>query len=102
MNTGKYVLIDKKAYPVNDLRKWGEAMENDSRRVERTQVGDCDISTVFLGLDYGHGGKLLLFETMAFDSQREEKMCWRYETWDEAVKGHWLAVLIETTGGTYG
>ena len=100
--SGKYVLIEKKAYPVDDIIKWGRAMENDSRRVAQTQVGDVNISTVFLGLDHGFGGKVLLFETMAFDPKGDEKMCERYETWEEAERGHWLTVLTEITGGTYG
>jgi len=100
----KYVLIEKKPYPVSDVIKWGKAFEKDSRRVAKTQVGNVDISTVFLGIDHGWGDneEPILFETMAFDTKGDEKMCWRYATWDEAVKGHWLAVLIETTGGTYG
>ena len=98
----RYVLIEKKAYPVDDLKDWATSFEKDNRRVAQTQVGDINVSTVFLGLNHGWGGKILLFETMAFDPKGDEKMCERYETWEEAERGHWLAVLVEITGGTYG
>jgi hypothetical protein len=60
-----------------------------NRRVDQTEIGNCHVSTVFLGLDHNWdiGGPPLLFETMVFhDGDGEES--WRYSTWDEAVEGH--------------
>jgi len=65
------------------LAMWGDP---DSRRVAFDTIGDVDVSTVFLGIDHGHGGIPLWFETMTFGPVGEH--CWRYTTWDEAERGH--------------
>lgn len=70
-----------------DLALW-EGSGEEKRRVAWTEVGDRQVSTVFLGLEHGwRDGKPVLFETMVrtagkWDDQR------RYCTWDEAVAGH--------------
>jgi hypothetical protein len=51
-------------------------------------VGDKRVSTVYLGLDHGFNGEVLLWETMIFPGCE----CWRYETYDEACLGHLDAI----------
>lgn len=58
------------------------------RRVDRTTIGDVRVSTVFLGVDHGHGSdRPILFETMIFGGERHEEQR-RYCTWQEAEEGH--------------
>ena len=79
-----------------------------NRRVALTQVGDFQISTVFLGINHrfcaGPGLPPLVFESMVFDHSEEgtqyiamatglhpfyeDREQLRYCTWDEAMKGH--------------
>jgi hypothetical protein len=53
-----------------DVKEYAEWSRNwpDARRIEETTIGDCWISTVFLGIDhrYGADGPPVLFETMVF------------------------------------
>lgn len=73
--TDKYILDDEgNPVPEDDLTKWGEWFESigDGRRVERTCIGDVEISTVFLGLDHGYGsGPPMLYETMIFGGEHD-------------------------------
>ena len=105
--TDKYILMDKEVHPVYDLIAWGRWMQDHSRRIERTRVGDIIISTVFLGLDHSHGNRPpILFETMCFrDKNRNPKSgvamddCMeRYATYDEAIIGH--NKMVEFIGGS--
>jgi len=59
------------------------------RRVARDEVGDSDVSTVFLQLDHSFTGRPppLVFETMVFGGPLDGE-CERYATWDEAEMGH--------------
>ncbi len=89
----KYILSEDKKTPLpaNDLFSWSVWMENaENRRVAYTEVGDYDVSTVFLGLDhnFGSGGSPILFETMVFNRKTDLEMCVRSSTWEEAKKGH--------------
>lgn len=64
------------------------------KRVARTAVGGVDVSTVWLGVDYNHGGvgDRLLFETMLFcDGNRNNAMT-RYCTEEQALRGHLEAI----------
>lgn len=85
-----YILKDKKPVLVTS-DEWEKARreEPDSFRVAYTEIGGASVSTVLLGLDYQMltGGKPMLFETLHFDGEID-----RYETYEEAVKGHWKAV----------
>jgi len=59
----------------------------DARRVAFDEVGDAQVSTVFLAMDHQYGdGPSLWFETMAFMPCNQP--CWRYATWDRAEAGH--------------
>lgn len=65
---------------------WGR--QRSGKRVARTTVGDIEVSTVWLGLDHGFGSVMLIFETMTFGGDLDGQDCWRYETEEEAVRGH--------------
>jgi hypothetical protein len=57
-------------------------------RIDKTQVGEVEVSTVFLGLDHAWGGGTpLLFETMTFGGEDGEWQ-WRYRTKAAAQAGH--------------
>ena len=67
-------------------------VQNHPNRIKLAKdiIGDMEISTIFLGIDhnnFGLRGKPLLFETMIFGGDKDEKQ-WRWHTWKEAKKGH--------------
>lgn len=99
-----FVLIGQTPVPCS-LREWATVSLPNDRRVRLTQIGPFEVSTVFLGLDHNHlgDGPPLLFETMTFlkgsitdklrDGSFESNDCdGRWSTWDEAERGHQLAV----------
>ncbi len=96
MNTGQYILIGQTPVEEPDLFKWADWFETiDNRRVALTELPECCISTVFLGLDHNFGcGRPLLFETMAFWKpdqvwrKEDEDFGWRCSTWAEAEAMH--------------
>lgn len=59
--------------------------------VDKTEVEGAGVSTVFLGIDHSFTlndtSPPILFETMIFGGEHSD-YCRRYETWDEAQKGH--------------
>lgn len=80
-----------------DLLKWAAWFEQSSkdgaRFVAKTQVGEYQVSTVFLGLDHGFGldddEPPILYETMVFkNGSNSDEDCERYATRDEAQRGH--------------
>jgi hypothetical protein len=86
-----YILKDKKPILVDDFMEYALWM-NDPKNViiEKTNIGDIQVSTVFLGIDIGgfwHKGSPLVFETMIFGGEMDTTK-WNYETWEEAVEGH--------------
>lgn len=90
-----YILDENKNTVPCDLLTWSNMFEDfDNRRVEFTKVDGYEISTVFLGLDHGHGftKRPLLFETMIFGDGKGDGYQTRCSTWDEAVKMHEIAV----------
>lgn len=93
----RYYLLDRRrrlVYPV-PFRDW-TIQPIEVRRVGEDRVGDCLVSTVFLGLDHaGFDGPPLLFETMVFardpddgPGDAEDAYTERYTTWEEAEAGH--------------
>jgi len=108
MKQYKFILNGKRPEACADIVKWGRWFETADRHVAKTDVGECWVSTVFLGLDHNWSGEgaPVLFETMAFMPPiekklfgrwrmiREEMDCRRYQTWEEAEEGH-LAMVIE-------
>lgn len=57
--------------------------------VGRTEIdSSIYVSTVFLGMGNSHNGSTpKMFETMIFGGPRDQEQS-RFQTWDEAVKGH--------------
>lgn len=88
MTTNHYV-IDAEGKPlvVNDLLVWAQWMESGGRVVAKDTVDDVEVSTVFLGLDLGFGGALILWETMIFGGSHDG-YCNRYSSREEAITGH--------------
>lgn len=92
-----WIEIDGHAVPASsqglDILGWAAWMQahNEQRRVSQDQVGEWDISTVFLGIDHNHSlhGPPLLYETMIFASGSSMDLaCWRYHTREAAEEGH--------------
>lgn len=91
----KYILVDKRPILEPDIIKWGRSMEDNSCRVALTNIGKGRVSTVFLGLDHSFGGPVpVLFETMIFNIKGLSDWQERYTTWDQAERGHKMAVRI--------
>jgi len=92
----KYILEGKEPIPEPDIEKWSEWFEEADRHIGYDGVGvDIQVSTVFMGVDYRHSGvgKPLLFETMIFGGKHDMYQE-RYTTWDEAEKGHEVALAL--------
>ena len=72
------------------LYEWDKLFEDmEYRRVGWTRLWwGGDISTVWLGLDHGFGGRRVTFETMGFGLFGRELCCLRYATTEEAERGH--------------
>lgn len=97
-----FVLEGHTPIPVTetDTPRWARMIEDsESRRVAKTTVGDADVSTVFLGIDYNWTGKgpPLVFETMIFGGNYDQET-WRWSTWNEAEAGHTRIVAALTEG----
>lgn len=76
-----------------DLYEWGAWMQYAERHVGDDTINGVRISTVFLGLDHGHGSKPMWFETMIFGpASWYAHYCRRYATLAEAKAGHANAV----------
>jgi hypothetical protein len=84
----------------NEWSRWRETKPEESR-IDRTEVGDVEVSTVFLGLDHGWGeGPPVLFETMTFGGDEDTNECqWRYTTRAAAQAGH-DAIVAALQAGT--
>lgn len=88
-----YVMDDDGLVQPASLDEWARFTSAlGGRRIDSTEVGDFEVSTVFLGIDHQFGdGPPLLFETMIFakvvDSPLDQR-CWRWSTRDQAVAGH--------------
>lgn len=94
-DTGKYILDDDgNPVHVEDVLEWAMWYEqnNHKRVVARTKIGNVNVSTVFLALDYGFsGGTPVLWETMTFSDEREKGMdgyMERYTSKADAQAGH--------------
>lgn len=98
--TGKYILVDRIPVAEPHLLKWGQWMQSADRRVAETMVEGVRVSTVFLGLDHGWGGKgpPVIFETMIFGGEHNQDYQTRCCTWDEAEKMHVAGVKAAKKG----
>lgn len=100
--------FDRQGRPIT-LRQWGQRFQDmDYKRVALTEFPDGRlVSTVWLGLDHNWGaGPPAIFETMVFGGEikgkieitgfgermgfqsRDEELCERYATEEEARAGH--------------
>jgi hypothetical protein len=91
----KYILDGHTPVLCTDLIKWATWFETANRQVELTHIGDVDVSTIFLGLDFsfGRSEKPQLFETRISGGEHANHQE-RYSAWDEAVEGHKLACQL--------
>jgi hypothetical protein len=95
MNASKnyWILNEKHEAVPADAATWGYFRQKHFR-IAKTLILGADVSTVFLGINHRFGpGKPLLFETMVFGGPLDE-LCWRYETWQQAGRGHKRAVRL--------
>jgi len=83
-----YILDGRTPVPT-DMMTWAKWFETADRTVSKTQIGEWEVSTVFLGLDHAFddGRPPLLFETLVFGGPLDGNMV-RYSTWDQAEAGH--------------
>ena len=104
MNQGNILglyILDDAGNPVEcqDVLAWGQwlADHREQKRIDRTELGDCLVSTVFDAIDrnpmraFGDGWPPILYETMAFKGDKridEDWACERYTTKKEALMGH--------------
>lgn len=92
MMSPNYMLNDDgEPVAVTDVLKWADWFETANRKIANDQIGECRVSTVFLGVDHSFGdGPPLLFETMVFgpDNHPFDEECERYATRTEAFAGH--------------
>lgn len=85
-----YILVGKEVRKASTLLEWARCFENsEGRRVAKTQLEDCWVSTVFLGLDHNYSGRgpPILFETMVFGGALDQDM-WRCSTYAQAEVQH--------------
>ncbi len=96
-----YILQNQTVVSVPSAKEFGEWVETADRVVSKNQVGDVEVSTVFLGIDHQfYEGPPLLFETMVFGGDLDQT-CLRCSTWDEAVEQH-ENILSEVLNRAYG
>ena len=86
------------------VTEWAEWYETNDRRVGKHEVGNCRISTVFLGIEHGFDehGTPILFETIVFSDLGDDLDDWqfRYTTYEQAETGH--AATVEALEEAYG
>lgn len=77
-----------------DLLEWGRLFEDKEYQcVKQDQIGKYLISTVWIGINLGlFTDHFQIFETMIFNKEGTEDYQDRYETEEEAIAGHKIAV----------
>lgn len=79
---------DDKIEPVENVIEWARWFESFDNRIEKTEIGDVLVSTVFLGMNHNWGeGPPLIYETLVFAGDLDGEME-RYATEEEAREGH--------------
>lgn len=89
MRLGLYVLSEIGGEPISvSLDQWARD-SHDGWHIDKTEIHDALVSTVFLGMDHRHNGEgpPVLWETMVFGGPLDEHQ-WRYTSRDDAVAGH--------------
>ena len=87
---GWYVLENGKIRPAKDLIEASAQLSDiTTRRVDFTELENCTVSTVFLGLDHNLSGKgtPILFETLIQGGEYDGCQ-WRYAAMGQAKKAH--------------
>lgn len=90
MSGHRHSILDERGAIVPcDVLTWARWYEKADRSIARTEVADCEVSTVFLGLDhnYHEAGPPQWFETMVFGGPLDQEQA-RYETMEQAKAGH--------------
>ena len=92
---GGFQILDGDAMrPPTDYAELETFLSSKDWIIEKTHVGDAEVSTVFLKLEHGGG---MWFETMIFGGSHDE-FCERYATRAEAEAGHAAIVTALTEG----
>lgn len=77
-----------------EVGKWLDSVGLEGKRVAFDKIGEVDVSTIFLGMDHGYPpGPPMWFETMIFGGPHDQYQE-RYETWEEAERGHAVALAL--------
>jgi hypothetical protein len=89
-----FILDGKIPKPVDGVMEWANWYEKADRTVKKTELHDCKVSTVFLGINHAFaGGAPILFETMIFGGEHDGH-CERCSTWEEAEQEHQKAIEL--------
>jgi hypothetical protein len=95
--SNRFILVGKVPKPADDLAEWTQWLWNEDSNVAHDFVGDTEIRTVFLGIDYRlDGGEPLLFETEIFGGPYDQYQR-RCSTWEQAEAQHAEAVKLATS-----
>lgn len=87
-----YILDDQGNVEPAELLEWAKWFETANRILDKTKIGDVEVSTVFLGINYNfYGGTPLLWETMIFGGEHDQYQD-RYSSKEDALKGHQVAI----------
>jgi hypothetical protein len=91
-----YYLRGREVERANNLVEWAAWFGSCDRRVAKTKVCSVTVSTVFIGIDFGHfsSDDPRLFETMIFGDSDLEGWINQYRTYEEAIAGHEAAVKL--------
>jgi len=91
-----YTMVGHTPVPADDIMVWAEWMEAHQmdRIVKKTQIGQVEVSTIFLGVDSSMWeGVPLLFETMIFGGKHNLYNL-KASSWDNALADHEDAVKL--------
>lgn len=75
----KFWILDEKGNPQSvDLMTWAKWFEKKDRIVKQEWIGDCWVSTVFLGINHNwsNKGPPILWETMVFTNYKHIDQEW--------------------------
>jgi hypothetical protein len=92
-----YILNEDKTYrKAVDTHEFEAQFNTMNRQIADTKLPNKRISTTWLGVDHNYykvgGGVVLIFETMVLDSEGKSECQQLYSSWEDAIKGHEMAV----------
>jgi|SRR5690349_11295453 len=96
--TGLYFkLDDDKIAHSCTMQEWANQLlsmyKEDKKHVAHEKLNGKTISTVWLGINHSFiRDEAAIFETMVLEDDFQDIYCRRYSTWQEAEKGHKIAV----------